>query len=318
MLRDGWEWMLAESREQVKVGTLAQLAVGIIAHSRTAALLLQRGDRCYLPDQYEIPNDLLREGESVEAGMVRVLSEQAGLKVKHFGGYLGTHDYKTVSGQATRMFIFWVEVLSAKDLKIAPVFSHGVFAYFDEVQRYGIMAPFPSLLVRFWFGADLEPAFLQALSEEAKKEGFWRHKVRTAVRRDDGSLLILKRPRRARSWAMLYEFPGGDLDFGETLSEGCQRHTLSQSGLEIEQTLEYLGHFDYTSERNADSVREFFFLVQAKAAASFTISKHAHGAYANMRQFRNVNATSSCALHFQGFYDRFFGPIIDEPVQPSR
>lgn len=314
MLRDGWELMLSESLQQVKAGTLSQLAIGVVAHSRTAVALLQRGQTCYLPDQYEIPNDLLRVDESVEAGIIRVLGEQAGLQAKQFGGFLGTHDYKTATGQATRMFIFWVEVIKPKALKISPEFSHGVLVYFDEIQRYGIIDPFGSMLLRFWFGGTIEEDFLRALGDEAKKENFWRHKVRFAVRRDDGSLLILKRPRRARCWPMLYEFPGGDLDFGETLIEAGQRHLLRQSGLELEQVLEYLGHFDYTSQRDFDNVREFFFLVDVKAAASFAISEHAHGAYANMHQFRSVNATSSCALHVQGFYARFFGPTIEQPA----
>lgn len=315
MLRDGWEWLWSAAREQIRAGTLKHLAVGIVAHARTGVVLLRRGEQCYLPDQYEIPNDLLKPDEPLETGLARVLQEQTELKIRKIGSYLGQHDYKTVRGESTRMLIFWVEVVQPKGLKAPAEFSHALFVFYDEVQRYGVIPPFFEMLVRFWFGGPLEAEFVCGLIGQAQRAGFWQHKVRVAVRRSDGQLLILKRPRKARSFPMAYEFPGGELDYGEDLIEAAKRHLARQTELEMGQTLEYLGHFDYISQRNCENIREFFVLAEVLSAAGFQISEHAHGAYVNMRKFSQLLSTDSCALHFQSFHERFFGQIIEEQAK---
>lgn len=314
-MRDGWEWLWNAAQEQVREGTLKNLAVGLVAHARTGVVLLRRSEQCYLPDQYEIPNDLLKKDENLEVGMARILQEQTNLKIRKYGGYLGQHDYKTIRGDSTRMLIFWVEVTQSKVLKAPAEFSHALFVFFDEVQRYGVIDPFYKLLIRFWFGGPIEPEFMQGLITGAQKDGFWRHKVRAAVRQNDGQLLILKRPRKARCLPMAYEFPGGELDYGEDLVDAIKRYLARQTELELDQTLEYLGHFDYTSQRNFENIREFFILVEVAGTAGFKISEHAHGAYVDMRKFSQLQATDSCALQFQAFHERFFGQIIEEQAK---
>lgn len=310
MLGDGWELLVEESLLQIASGALHKIALGIVAHHRSTVVILQRGPKCYLPDQYEIPNDLLNPQESIQAGLHRILFDQTNLKIKSMGGFLGCHDYKSAHGVKTRLFVFWVEVLKPSDLKPAPEFSHGVFIFFDEVQRYGIIHPFLAKLVRFWFGANLDLEFLNALAETAKKEGLWRHKVRIAVRRNDGHILLLKRPRKARTFPMLYEMPGGDVDYGENLLEACQRHLARQTQLQLHETLEYLGRFDYRSKVQQESVREFLILAEVTAAASFEISEHAHGLYVDLLKFQKLTATDSCEHHFRAFHRRFFGNLF--------
>lgn len=316
MLRDGWELLVDEARQSMAQGTLQHIAVGVIAHWRSSAVIMQRGTRCYLPDQYEIPNDLLKIDESVEQGLQRVLHEQTSLAIEEFGGYLARCDYRTMRGEKARLFVFWAKVVQPRDLKPAPEFSHALFIFFDEAQRYGLIPPFLLMLIRFWFGSDLEENYLNALCEMAKKEGVWRHKVRVAVRRSDGHLLILKRPRRARFLPMLYEMPGGDVDYGESLFGACQRHLGHQTNLLIASTLEYLGHFDYSWGDRSEKIREFFILVEVTAAKSVQISDHAHALYADVPKFQKMKATKSCQLQFRAFHDRFFGDLF-HPWQKS-
>lgn len=310
MSSDGWELLVDEARHLIAQNALRHIAVGIVAHWRSSVLILQRGTRCYLPHQYEIPNDLLKPSETIKSGLGRILRQQTALEIKAFGGYLTHHDYKTAGGEKSRLFVFWVEVLQPQSLKPSAEFAHALFIFFDEAQRYGFITPFLAILIRFWFGANLEEHLLRALCETAKKEGIWRHKVRVAIRRGDGQLLLLKRPRRAHLFPMLYEMPGGNVEYDESLLTACQRHLGHQTQLQILQTLEYLGHFDYLSKTSKERIREFFILLEATEPKSFQIKDHAHGLYVDLFKLHTMNVTKSCKLHFGAFHRRFFGELF--------
>src|SRR4030042_3106156 len=51
---------------------------------------------------------------------------------------------------------------------------------------------------------------------------------------DQGRLFLSRRGAKAKNERGLWEFPGGSVEFGETLSEALQREMLEEYGIEIQ------------------------------------------------------------------------------------
>jgi len=60
--------------------------------------------------------------------------------------------------------------------------------------------------------------------------------VGAVVRRADGRVFLARRGPEARNEAGCWEFPGGTVDFGETLEETVRREFREEYGMEIEVT----------------------------------------------------------------------------------
>ncbi|MBD2501748.1 NUDIX domain-containing protein [Anabaena azotica] len=68
--------------------------------------------------------------------------------------------------------------------------------------------------------------------------------VGSIIVNDQGLLFLAKRGRAARNERGMWEFPGGSVQFGETLIEAIKREIFEEYGLEIE-IKELLGVFDH-------------------------------------------------------------------------
>lgn len=76
---------------------------------------------------------------------------------------------------------------------------------------------------------------------------------------DNGRVLLVKSKYQNEEF---YLFPGGGLEFGETIEEGAIRETLEETGLKVKiKSLFHVNEYIYRSDWNKRSV-SFFFIAE--------------------------------------------------------
>lgn len=101
---------------------------------------------------------------------------------------------------------------------------------------------------------------VKSLLERAKSEGVEKIVVGAVVSYDN-KVLCLKR-RKGDFMAGLWELPSGTLEDGETIEQCLYRETKEETGLRIEEVLDYVGSFDYSSG-SGKKARQFTFKVSS-------------------------------------------------------
>ena len=95
----------------------------------------------------------------------------------------------------------------------------------------------------------------QNLIETAKKEGMTKSYISALIRNKGGNILLVE---EILSEKRIYGFPTYEIKRRETLSQALERLILEKTGMDLEQVIKYLGHYDL------DRARYFHFLVEVK------------------------------------------------------
>ncbi|MFK4102911.1 NUDIX hydrolase [Streptomyces sp. NPDC019531] len=119
----------------------------------------------------------------------------------------------------------------------------------------------------------VDAQFLQHLVAEAKEDGV-QQLVVGAVVQHDGNVLLLQRPADDFMGG-IFELPSGKVEVGETLDVALTREVTEETGLDVADISDYLGHFDYTSGSGKKS-RQFNFAVDVVAAEPVMLMEHDH------------------------------------------
>lgn len=120
----------------------------------------------------------------------------------------------------------------------------------------------------------------------ALREGIERFVVGALIRRA-GSFLILHR-QADDFMGGIDELPSGKVESGESLPVALARETKEETGLDVSEILEYIGHFDYTSG-SGKKTRQFNFVVEV-SPGDVIISPDEHSDYKWVDE-SNISAT---------------------------
>ena len=95
---------------QAERDDIVQLVVGAVVRDGGNVLLLRRPADDFMGGIYELPSGKVDTGEDPRTALVREVKEETGLDIADVTGYLGSFDYLSGSGKASRQFTFTVEV----------------------------------------------------------------------------------------------------------------------------------------------------------------------------------------------------------------
>ncbi|MFI5558518.1 NUDIX hydrolase [Amycolatopsis japonica] len=100
----------AELAAEATAAGIQQFVVGAVICSDDAVLLLRRPSDDFMGGIFELPSGKVEAGESLDAALLREVKEETGLEVTAIRQHLGTFDYTSGSGKASRQFNFVVDV----------------------------------------------------------------------------------------------------------------------------------------------------------------------------------------------------------------
>lgn len=99
-----------------------------------------------------------------------------------------------------------------------------------------------------------------------------------AIVEKEGTILIVTRAHDEDLFPDHAEIPGGTVDPGETLLEATVRELKEETGLDIEEIVDYRKGFDYTSS-SGKKVRQFNFIVRT-SNHDIVLNPKEHSAFA--------------------------------------
>ena len=108
---------------------ISRLVVGaVVAHQGKVLLLCRRQDD-FMGGIYELPSGVVEEGETLGEALAREVEEETGLELIRSGAYVGSFDYLSGSGRATRQFNFLVEVAPNTQVRLT---EHDTYVWVDR------------------------------------------------------------------------------------------------------------------------------------------------------------------------------------------
>jgi 8-oxo-dGTP diphosphatase len=117
----------------------------------------------------------------------------------------------------------------------------------------------------------VDDQLINQLTEQADRDGIVQLVV-GAVVADEDRILLLKRPSDDFMGG-IFELPSGKVEPGESLDAALSRETKEETGLDLDEVTDYLGHFDYTSGSGKRS-RQFNFAVKTTATEPVVLTEH--------------------------------------------
>ena len=131
-------------------------------------------------------------------------------------------------------------------------------------------------------GSHLENLILQAKLDNIARIG-----VSAVIAR--GSRVLLLRRESDDFLGGIYEFPGGEVEKNESLNDAPHREVEEETGFEVTAVKNYLGSFDYDSEKGRSRV--FNYLVEVAGAIEPKLSEHDAYAWATKKEGASLSLT---------------------------
>lgn len=97
---------------------IQQFVVGAVVQSQDEVLLLRRLADDFMGGLWELPSGKVELGEALDDALIREVKEETGLDVSAISRYLGSFDYTSGSGKASRQFNFAVDVAAARPIDL--------------------------------------------------------------------------------------------------------------------------------------------------------------------------------------------------------
>lgn len=117
----------------------------------------------------------------------------------------------------------------------------------------------------------IDASLLEQLLVEAERDGVQQFVVGAVVRYGD-KVLLLQRPEDDFMGG-IFELPSGKVESGEALDVALIREVKEETGLDVANLREYLGHFDYLSGSGTKS-RQFNFAVGVVVTEPVELQEH--------------------------------------------
>ncbi|MCR6484026.1 NUDIX domain-containing protein [Amycolatopsis sp. OK19-0408] len=118
--------LLTQLASEASVAGIQQFVVGAVVQSQGEVLLLRRPEDDFMGGLWELPSGKVEPGEALDAALIREVKEEAGLDVSKIQRYLGSFDYTSGSGKASRQFNFAVDVAATKPVVLQ---EHDVYQW---------------------------------------------------------------------------------------------------------------------------------------------------------------------------------------------
>ncbi len=115
--------------------------------------------------------------------------------------------------------------------------------------------------------------------------------VVAAVLVQEGKVLLLQR-RADDFMGGIYELPSGKVQTGETLRQALTREVEEETGLQLQATREYLGHFDYRAG-SGRITRQFNYLASVPRTGPVRLSEHSGFVWASAAEIASLPVTAS-------------------------
>jgi 8-oxo-dGTP diphosphatase len=118
----------------------------------------------------------------------------------------------------------------------------------------------------------MDDQLIDKLTAQAAEDGITQLVVGAVITDAEARVLLLKRPDDDFMGG-LWELPSGKVDPGEPLETALTREVKEETGLDLTEITDYLGHFDYTSG-SGKPTRQFNFAVVTAEAETITLAEH--------------------------------------------
>lgn len=124
--------------------------------------------------------------------------------------------------------------------------------------------------------------------------------IHKAMVEKDGKLLILRRSSYTNSFPGYWDFPGGELESGETPSESLKREVKEETGLEV-QPLEAIGTYRLALEEDSEEISHIFTVHSTKLISDREVElSHEH------TDFRWAEREDILKLDIEPFMENYF------------
>lgn len=145
----------------------------------------------------------------------------------------------------------------------------------------------------------MDETLFHSLTSKADAEDIDRFVV-GAVIINDSRVLLLERPK-SDFMGGIYELPSGKVEGGETLDVALAREVKEETGLEISEITEYMGHFDYLS-KSGKKTRQFNFAATIRVPIEISLTEHENYAWAQQKELSRYPVTKSVRQVLEKFW----------------
>jgi len=128
---------------------------------------------------------------------------------------------------------------------------------------------------------------LENLLLQAKIDNITRIAISAVIAR--GSRVLLVKRKGDDFLGGIYEFPGGEVEKKESIHDALRREVKEETGLRVSAVKNYLGSFDYESEKGR--TRVFNYLVEVTGPIELKLSEHDAYALATKKNEANISLT---------------------------
>jgi 8-oxo-dGTP diphosphatase len=141
---------------------------------------------------------------------------------------------------------------------------------------------------------------LEKLILQAKMDNIVRIGVSAVIAR--GSRVLLVRRKSDDFLGGIYEFPGGEVEKNESVHDALLREVKEETGLRVSAVKNYLGSFDYDSEKGR--TRVFNYLVEVAGIVELKLSEHDAYAWTTKENEANISLTKPILTFFNEYWSR--------------
>jgi len=144
--------------------------------------------------------------------------------------------------------------------------------------------------------------FLSQLALQAQQDGVVKLVAGGVIANSDKQVLLLH--RKAHDFMPgIYELPSGQIEQDETIEQGLKREVVEETGLEVADILDYLGHFDYTSQ-SGKKTRQFNFCITTDRISDVQLTEHDNFIWCSLDQLDSCNVTPQTRDVLNRYFER--------------
>lgn len=140
----------------------------------------------------------------------------------------------------------------------------------------------------------------EELTMGAQTDGIGRLVVGVIVPRDDGILILQRKPDDFMP--NIYELPSGAVEPGETLASAVARELREETGLDAGSIVGYMGYFDYVSGSGRPT-RQLNFVVSVLEFKEIVHPEHTAAASVRPETLDDYPVTDASRRVIQGYFD---------------
>lgn len=283
--------------------SIQQVTLGYVINHHGTVFIARRHKFDYLDGCYELPQGVLHKGENLFNASRRILKKHFSVNLTSIDTFLHTFTYVSPKGDRCRAFIFAVRVEDPSKITLDRN-DHGTWMQMGEYTYWPIITDFGQAMFNFWTGEGYHQILADTLIEQAKREGYWRYKMRVILKREN-EFLLLKRARRNRTFPLYYELPGKEFTYVHDMDSVVVASITEQTGWPPTRIIGFLGTYDYQSQVSKIPVREFIFAACAQNER-IKLSEHAYSVFVKDLSNKSLTTTPVVECGCKMFQDRFF------------